>query len=61
MSHTLAGDVVQRHRGNPVIGLDSMPFRCSDIWNAGAIDQGDSVLRAKLVKFPAQTISIASP
>lgn len=44
MSHTLAGDVVQRHRGNPVIGLDSMPFRCSDIWNAGAIDQGDSVL-----------------
>jgi beta-1,4-mannooligosaccharide/beta-1,4-mannosyl-N-acetylglucosamine phosphorylase len=44
MSHTPSGDVVQRHRGNPIIGLDNMPFRCGDIWNAGAIDRGNSVL-----------------
>lgn len=30
-------DVIVRYAGNPVIGLDDLPFRCSDIWNAGLI------------------------
>lgn len=30
-------DVVHRHNGNPLITIDDLPFRCSDIWNAGVV------------------------
>ncbi len=30
-------DVVHRWEGNPIIGLDDIPFRCSDICNAAAV------------------------
>lgn len=30
-------DIIHRYRGNPIIGLEDLPFRCSDIWNAGAV------------------------
>ncbi len=28
-------DIITRCSHNPLIGLDDVPFRCSDIWNAG--------------------------
>ncbi len=30
-------DVIYRYRGNPIIGIKDLPFRCSDIWNAGVV------------------------
>ena len=30
-------DVVGRCAGNPLIALTDLPFRCSDIWNAGVV------------------------
>ncbi len=27
-------DVIHRYRGNPIIGIKDLPFRCNDIWNA---------------------------
>ncbi len=30
-------DVIHRHRSNPIIGIEDLPFQCSDIWNAGVV------------------------
>lgn len=30
-------DVIHRYQGNPIIGIDDLTFRCSDIWNAGVV------------------------
>ena len=35
MEYGPGGDVISRHPSNPLIGLEDIPFRCSDIWNAG--------------------------
>lgn len=37
-------DVIRRCEGNPLISLESLPFRASDIWNAGVARVGDEVL-----------------
>lgn len=34
---SMGRDVIHRYRGNPVIALADLPFRCSDIWNAGVV------------------------
>jgi len=34
----LVGDVVARSPANPLVGIDDMPFPCSDLWNAGVTD-----------------------
>lgn len=30
-------DVIHRYKGNPLIAIEDLPFRCSDIWNAGVV------------------------
>lgn len=37
MDTGLGQDVVQRYVDNPLIALEDLPLKCSDIWNAGAI------------------------
>ncbi len=38
-------DIMRRSKGNPLITLDDMPFRCADICTAGAIKwNGEYVL-----------------
>ncbi|MHC4562596.1 MAG: glycoside hydrolase family 130 protein [Planctomycetota bacterium] len=37
MSKIAIGDVVQRSAGNPLISPHDLPFRSSDIWNAGVV------------------------
>ena len=37
MSVKQGSDIVRRCRGNPIITVDDIPFRCADIMNAGAI------------------------
>ncbi|KKL68052.1 hypothetical protein LCGC14_2128840 [marine sediment metagenome] len=32
-----SGDVIKRHPQNPLITLEDLPFRCSDVWNAGVV------------------------
>ena len=34
-------DIIRRCKGNPVITLDDLSFRCSDICNAGAVHRED--------------------
>ena len=31
------GDVIRRSSSNPLIALEDIPFRCSDIWNAAVV------------------------
>ncbi|MFW6154594.1 MAG: glycoside hydrolase family 130 protein [Planctomycetota bacterium] len=35
MEKRIVGDVVARSPANPLVGIDHMPFACSDLWNAG--------------------------
>ena len=44
MECKLGRDVIGRCGINPVIGLDDLPFSCSDIWNAGVASFGDQYL-----------------
>jgi predicted GH43/DUF377 family glycosyl hydrolase len=37
MAQKIGRDVIHRYEGNPVIGIEDLPFRCSDIWNAGVV------------------------
>ena len=37
MARKFGRDVVHRYKGNPLIGIEDLPFRCSDIWNAGVV------------------------
>lgn len=37
-------DVIHRHSTNPIIGIEDLPFQCSDIWNAGVIKFQDEFL-----------------
>ncbi|NIA17518.1 MAG: glycosidase, partial [Planctomycetes bacterium] len=37
MTRKTGRDVVHRYEDNPLIGIEDMPFRCGDIWNAGVI------------------------
>ncbi len=37
MERNSGRDVIARCPGNPLIGLGDVPFRCSDIWNAGVV------------------------
>ena len=37
MNRTLGRDVIRRSHQNPLIAIDDLPFRSSDIWNAGVI------------------------
>ena len=36
-------DIVHRWEGNPIITMDDLSFRASDICNAGAVKIGDTV------------------
>jgi len=38
------GDVIARSPANPLISLRDLPFRSSDIWNAGVVRFGEQVL-----------------
>lgn len=44
MAHKYGRDIVHRYHGNPLIGIDDLPFRCSDIWNAGVVRFGGEYL-----------------
>jgi predicted GH43/DUF377 family glycosyl hydrolase len=45
MNCTLGRDVIGRCDENPIVSLRDIPFRCSDIWNAGVVHhQGRYVL-----------------
>ncbi|NLF29259.1 MAG: glycosidase [Planctomycetes bacterium] len=35
MEQGILGDVVVRSPANPLVGINDIPFACSDIWNAG--------------------------
>lgn len=37
-------DIVHRWEENPIIDIEDIPFRCSDILNAGALKMGDKYL-----------------
>jgi predicted GH43/DUF377 family glycosyl hydrolase len=37
MARKFGRDVIHRYEGNPLIGIKDLPFRCSDIWNAGVV------------------------
>ena len=37
-------DVIRRWEGNPIITLDDVPFRCSDICNAAAVKFKDEYI-----------------
>ena len=38
-------DVIQRYANNPLISINDLPMRCSDIWNAGVVHfQGQYLL-----------------
>ena len=30
-------DVIHRCKDNPLVVIEDLPFRCSDIWNAGVV------------------------
>ena len=44
MNDRLVGDIVQRCPGNPLVSLHDLPFRASDIWNAGVTEFDGGVL-----------------
>ena len=44
MECKLGRDVIGRCEPNPIIKLKDVPFRCSDVWNAGVARIGDQVL-----------------
>ena len=44
MNDRRVGDVVQRCPGNPLVSLHDLPFRASDIWNAGVTEFDGGVL-----------------
>ena len=44
MNQRTGTDVIQRCPGNPLISLADLPFRGSDIWNAGVTRFGDEYL-----------------
>ena len=45
MAHRTGRDVIHRYQGNPLISIEDLPFRCSDIWNAGvAFFRGEYLL-----------------
>ncbi|KKO11251.1 hypothetical protein LCGC14_0017280 [marine sediment metagenome] len=44
MNDRFVGDVVQRCPGNPLVSLHDLPFRASDIWNAGVTEFDGDVL-----------------
>ncbi len=37
-------DIIHRWEGNPAITIQSLPFKASDIWNAGAVRVGDTYI-----------------
>jgi predicted GH43/DUF377 family glycosyl hydrolase len=37
-------DIIHRWEGNPIITIEDLSFRASDIWNAGAVKIGDTYL-----------------
>jgi predicted GH43/DUF377 family glycosyl hydrolase len=37
-------DVVHRYKDNPIITIEDLPYRCSDIWNAGVMSFGNKHL-----------------
>jgi len=42
--HRRSQDIVHRWDGNPLIGIEDLPFKCSDLHNAGAVDFHDELL-----------------
>ena len=44
MNRSIGRDVVRRCKCNPLIGLQDLPFRGSDIWNAGVVRFGEGYL-----------------
>jgi predicted GH43/DUF377 family glycosyl hydrolase len=44
MDQSIGCDVIQRCPCNPLVLLGDLPFRCSDIWNAGVTRFGDEYL-----------------
>jgi beta-1,4-mannooligosaccharide/beta-1,4-mannosyl-N-acetylglucosamine phosphorylase len=44
MSPKAGRDIIHRYEGNPLIAITGLPFRVSNIWNAGAARVGDQYL-----------------
>jgi len=44
MSLKTGRDIIHRYEGNPLISIADLPFRVSNIWNAGAVRFGDQYL-----------------
>lgn len=44
MDTRMSRDVVRRWRDNPLVALEDVPFRCSDVWNAGVARLGEEYL-----------------
>ncbi len=44
MDRMATRDVIERCPDNPIVGLDDLPFRCSDIWNAGVVHHNGEYL-----------------
>ena len=44
MQCRVSRDVIGRSQRNPLITLESLPFRAADIWNAGVVKFGDEYL-----------------
>jgi predicted GH43/DUF377 family glycosyl hydrolase len=51
-------DVIHRYEGNPLIAIDDMPFRASDIWNAGVVRFRDEYLLLVTVETLKGSLSI---
>ncbi len=51
-------DIIHRWEGNPVITIESLPFRCADITNAGAVKLGDEYVLLVTIESLEGTFSI---
>lgn len=63
MDESTGRDVVHRWADNPLITIDDVPFRCSDVWNAGVARLGEEYvllvtiesLRGQTAVYPARS------
>jgi len=58
MSPKTGRDVIHRYEGNPLIAIEDLPFRASDIWNAGVVRFQDEYLLLVTVQTLKGLLSI---
>lgn len=52
MKHNFGRDIIHRWEGNPIITLNDLSFRCSDIHNAGIVKIDDKVIMLLTIETP---------